>query len=376
MAQKKDMKSKKWYCYGKYTDEYGNVKQFKKRGYNTKAEAKEAERTFKLLQQNIDKIKKQTTFKELTELYQNDNNQNKISSRKNDFDVMNKINGEIGNEIVTKITSSRLQKYIDKLDNQYSKRYVEKLYYTINKVFEYGVLNDHLIKNPLKKVRFSQRRDEVKKEMSFWEPEQFNRFISIVDNELYYTIFNFLYFMGCRKGEALALSWSDIDLNESTVRINKTVNFKLNGMPWQITTPKTNNSFRTITMPKKLCDIMKQWKDAQSNIYGFKDECYVFGFDRPLAPENLRRHFKNYIIKANQDDKGKELPKDKQIPVLRIHDLRHSHASYLINNMSNNFTDFDIAKRLGDTVQTLHDTYAHWFKAADKGIIEFMDEDI
>ena len=65
-----------------------------------------------------------------------------------------------------------------------------------------------------------------------------------------------------------------------------------------------------------------------------------------------------------------------QIPSIRIHDLRHSHASYLINNMAAGFTDFDIAKRLGDTVSTLHSTYAHWFKSADKSIIDFMDKDI
>ena len=41
--------------------------------------------------------------------------------------------------------------------------------------------------------------------------------------------------------------------------------------------------------------------------------------------------------------------------------------------MSDQFTDFDVAKRLGDTVQTLHNTYAHWFKQRDKSIIDFMD---
>ena len=45
-------------------------------------------------------------------------------------------------------------------------------------------------------------------------------------------------------------------------------------------------------------------------------------------------------------------------------------------NILEGFTDFDIAKRLGDTVSTLHSTYAHWFKSADKGIIDFMDKDI
>lgn len=43
--------------------------------------------------------------------------------------------------------------------------------------------------------------------------------------------------------------------------------------------------------------------------------------------------------------------------------------------MSAGFTDFDIAKRLGDTVETLHNVYAHWFKAGDQGIIDFMNSD-
>ena len=65
----------------------------------------------------------------------------------------------------------------------------------------------------------------------------------------------------------------------------------------------------------------------------------------------------------------------ERISICRFHELSHSHASFLINNMSAGFTDFDIAKRLGDTVATLHNTYAHWLKAADKGIIDFMDKE-
>ena len=43
--------------------------------------------------------------------------------------------------------------------------------------------------------------------------------------------------------------------------------------------------------------------------------------------------------------------------------------------MSAGFTDYDIAKRLGDTVATLHNTYAHWFKRKDENIINFMNMD-
>lgn len=46
-----------------------------------------------------------------------------------------------------------------------------------------------------------------------------------------------------------------------------------------------------------------------------------------------------------------------------------------IKNTFKKITDFDIAKRLGDTVETLHNVYAHWFKAGDQGIIDFMNSD-
>ena len=64
---------------------------------------------------------------------------------------------------------------------------------------------------------------------------------------------------------------------------------------------------------------------------------------------------------------------DEPLPMLRIHDLRHSHASYLINNMRDQYSVYDVAKRLGDTVDTVLDTYAHWFKDADKKLVSVLD---
>ena len=73
---------------------------------------------------------------------------------------------------------------------------------------------------------------------------------------------------------------------------------------------------------------------------------------------------------------GKELYFDYILPDIRIHDLRHSHASYLINNMSDQFTVYDIAKRIGDTVDTVLNTYAHWFKDADRKVVNTIDQQI
>lgn len=264
--------------------------------------------------------------------------------------------------------STYLQKYVDALDQKYSKAYVEKLYYRINKALNYAVDHKYIASNPLRTVKRDAKKNDMKQEMLFWEPEDFTSFIKHVDLQLYKTMFSFLYYMGCRRGEMMALTWFDIDLNKQTGNINKTVAVRLNN---KITSPITSNSVRTISMPKTLTDLMKDWKNNQKKYYGFSKERYVFGYSKPISAETLRRNFNDYIDKYNSI-----VEKGDEIPHIRIHDLRHSHASYLINNMSAGFTDFDIAKRLGDTVSTLHSTYAYWFKLADKGIIDFMDKDI
>lgn len=178
--------------------------------------------------------------------------------------------------------------------------------------------------------------------------------------------------MGTRKGEAMALQWKDIDFKNDVVRIYKTVTNKIKGSTYAITSPKTQNSNRNIPMFKIVKDSLLEWKEVHKKMYGFSEECFVFGYYRPLHAERPRR----YMIKV-LDNINKDLQEDQQLKQIRIHDFRHSHASWLINNMGKyNFSDYDIAKRLGDTVQMLHSTYAHQFKNAGRNIIESMENDM
>ena len=215
----------------------------------------------------------------------------------------------------------------------------------------------------MKTVVRTINRDKPKQEMLYLTEDQFTTLCKYAEDDEYTLLFKFLFYMGCRRGEALALTWVDIDLRARTVTIGKSVSFKTR--PATITTPKTKNSYRTISMPEVVWAALSEEKERHREMYGWSEERFVFGYYKPLDPENIRRRLKAIIKRAN-DDKQK-------LPDIRIHDFRHSHASYLINNMSDKFTDFDVANRLGDTVQTLHDTYAHWYKQADRAIIEVID---
>lgn len=363
MAQQKDTKTGKWMYYGSYVDANGKRKQYKKRGFDSKKEARKAEDDFR---EKVGNPMNSMTFQELTQQYLNFAKKRvKEATIKSDEYTLNVVNKQIGAVLICDLNKQKLQKYIDELDRKFSKNYVEKIFYCVNKVLKYGLENELLPNNPLVSVKTDARKNEITKEMLFWELEEFEKFIIAVDSPMYKCIFMTLYYMGMRRGEMMALTWKHIDLINKTIRIERTDSGSKKGS----TSPKTKNSYRTITMPDVLVEEMKEWKHRTEKFIGFKRDGYVFGNDSPIAPETLRRMFKQYISKANEN-----LSEDDKIPVIRIHDLRHSHASYLINNMSAGFTDFDIAKRLGDTVATLHSTYAHWFKAADKGIIDFMNQ--
>lgn len=358
-----------WYIRGKIKDFEGKYCNYhRKTQAKTKAEALECERKFRLTFQLKEDTKEQPTFEQLSKNYlEHKKNQVKESTILTDMNVLNKLYPKIGTYKIGMLTKKLLQDMINEFDKQYSKEYVQKIYYTMRKILQYAVVQDLLEDNPMNKVYYDLRKNEVKKEMQFYEPHEFDIFIKYCEGT-YKAFFTFLYFMGTRKAEAQALRWSDIDFNANVVRISKTMSEKTTKGAWTITAPKTTNSIRNITMPKIISDMLKDIKKQQMNTYGYSDDCFVFGMIKPLSSETLRRKKNEAIEKANAD--GNELK------TIRIHDFRHSHVSYLINNKANLYSDYDIANRLGDTIATIQETYAHMFVESGKKISDFIDKDL
>lgn len=360
----------KFYISGKIKRDDGTYYNYRRlaTGARSIREAKDFETDFLRKYQDIQVAKQHSSFTEVAEQFLAHNrSQIKASSYRDKCSILKKVNSTIGAKKISLITHETLRKLFKQYEGAYTKNYVSKIYYTVNEVFDYAIIEGIIKENPLKRVKLATDKDTVKKEMLFWEPEQFDAFLQQVDDLQYQTFFTILYYMGVRKGEAQALQWKDIDLQAGSMYICKTFTSDPTGknQKWAITPPKTQNSVRKISMPKVVRELLSAWKIDQKGMHGFSDDCFVFGFYRPLGRNTITKRFDKYYNRA--------LAENPELPRIRIHDFRHSHASYLINNMSDKFTDFDIAKRLGDTVETLHDTYAHWFKAADKAIIEVID---
>lgn len=362
MAVKRDNNTNKWYYYGSY--KIGNkTKQYKKRGFDRKQDAIKAEIQFKESLMNPGST---MTLSTMIDIYQEYSEKRIKESTYNNHRVeFNVWRNTLGDKALRDITSEDIQDVLERLltDKKYST--VNEYYMRLCVLMRYATKHEYITTNPCNKVDLKKDPNLHKEEMVFWTEEQFTKFINNVDSTIFHLLFSNQFYMGTRIGEALALQWKDLDFENNTITINKTWNDKLR----KCTTPKTPNSYRQISMPQFLTN---EYKALKSRL-DVPDDSYIFGIDMPFSRSKVTKQLQNNVNALN-----KRLKDEDKIPMLRMHDLRHSSASYMINNMVTggkvNFSVYDIAKRLGDELDTVLQVYAHWLPQADKDIVNFMDK--
>ena len=190
------------------------------------------------------------------------------------------------------------------------------------------------------------KNGEPPKEMQIWSEQEFWKVHAQMDEKLYRYFFLFMYLMGTRKGEALALTWQDVDFERQEVRINKSLNRKK----------------RKVWMTELVVTALKELREESKHDYDFAETDFVFGGKLPLSDQTVRRRMDQYADKAG-------------VKRIRVHDLRHSHASLVISKGLKIEDLFLLSKRLGhrDVKETLN-TYSHLFPNAQKKILESIDE--
>ena len=187
--------------------------------------------------------------------------------------------------------------------------------------------------------------------INFWTKEEYQRFAyEMMDKPVSYYAFEMLYWCGIREGELLALTSADFDFKAGTVKISKSYQ-RLHGED-VITTPKTKKSNRTVKMPQFLCEEMQ---DYLKSLYGIKRRERIF----PISKSYLHHEMERGASAA-------------EIKKIRIHDLRHSHVSLLIDM---GFTPVAIADRLGHESIEVTLRYAHLFPSKQKEMVERLEKE-
>jgi len=185
--------------------------------------------------------------------------------------------------------------------------------------------------------------------VDFWTQKEYQKFIEqVADKPQSYYGFEILYWCGLRIGELLALTPKDFDFENNVLKITKSYK-KVKGKDI-VTDPKTPKSIRDIVIPEFLAEEIKEYL---ASIYGIKENDRIF--------QNSKSYFRHEMIRGS---------KAAGVKRIRIHDLRHSHVSYLINK---GYTALAIADRLGHEAVDITYKYAHLFPTVQTDMAKTMD---
>ena len=349
MPAYKDEKTGKWFAKFYYTNWQGIKKQKWKRGFATKKEALGFERDF-LEQQSANP---DMTFQNLYEIYMED-----MAARLKQSTLLTKkavlqthILPFFSSKPINEIKASDVRRWQAKLmssPNNYSQTYLKKINTELNSIINYAKRFYDLNTNPCGKAgTIGKAKAE---EMDYWTYDEYIAFREgVKDKPLSYICFEVLYWTGMREGELLALSLADIDFDNKTISINRTY-LRIEGKD-VFTSPKTRKSKRKIPIPDFLCQELSDYIQSR----------YMLDADERLFPVT-----KSYL--SHEMIRG---CKNTGIKKIRIHDIRHSHASLLINQGCDALM---LADRLGhEKVSTTLNTYSHLFPHKQQELVHSLE---
>lgn len=239
------------------------------------------------------------------------------------------------------------------LSMNYSNSFNNSLYVCFNQFIQFCCDYLDLSCNYLKEIGNFKRKYELKK-YDYYTLDEFNLFISGVDDHIYKLFFTFLFFTGVRPGEAMALRFSD--LIDNYIHINHNLTSKGGRI---LDTPKNISSNRVIIIDDYLINELCKLKDYYILKYNY--ECFdyfIFGGLKPLAPTTINRVKFKACSKAN-------------IRPITLHQFRHSHATLLVNE---GIPISDVSKRLGHSkISTTLDIYVHNNLEQEKRVLSTLN---
>lgn len=348
----KDGRTTLWYANFYYTDWTGARKHVCKRGFKTQREAKEYERSFLDQQLTTSDI----LFSLLVENYLEDmSHRLKPTTMGNKrFIIEGKLLPYFGNLKVCDIDTLKIRKwqnemisYRDENGNPFSQTYLKTVNSQLSAIMNYAVAHYRLASNPCKAAGSIGKSKAG--EMNIWTQKQYEQFSASIQKSSVKLAFDVLFYTGIRSGELLALTPADI-LPSKRIDINKNY-AKVSGKELFLE-PKTPKAKRCISIPDFLYDDIMAYV---SMLYGIEKGDRIF-----------------YFTKSALDIEIKRVAKKAGLPQIRVHDLRHSHASMLIEM---GFSPLEIANRLGhESVKTTLDTYSHLYPDKDQQLADALNK--
>lgn len=329
----------------------GKDKYIKRSGFKTKGQARNAILTI-LDQIEDEKENKPATFGQvakewLDEYYDTVQESTYIKTERM---VNRHLLPELENKKISDITSLQLQEILKNRLKQLKNG--RKLKGLLSNIFKYAIRHGYTTSNPIESVSIVQKRQTDQNTNDFYNKEELKHFLDLLDQTKdikKICLFRLLAFTGIRKGELMALNWSDwID---NTLTINKAVTRSFGGL--EIGLPKTASSKRLISLDKRTVEILK---DYQSSLDTTKDGLIFQTDSGGIISPTLPRKWLYQILK------------DQDLKPIKIHGFRHTHASLCFEA---GMTLKQVQYRLGHSdLKTTMNVYTHITRQAKDDIGE------
>ncbi|MDU5080289.1 site-specific integrase [uncultured Tissierella sp.] len=333
MPAYKDEERKSWYASFYYVDWTGERKRKLKRGFKKRQDALDYERNFLQKEAKTSDIE----FGNLVENYLEDKSSRlRVTTMETKSNIIEtKILPFFENLPINKIKSTHVRKWQNKMIKEgYAPTYLKTINNQLSAIFNYAVRHYGLQENPVHIAGSMGKKNADS--MKIWTLDEFNKFIEFEDKPAAKLAFEILFWTGIRSGELLALTPEHI-LPDKILDINKSyARLKQEDI---IDKPKTEKSIRLIPIPDFLYDNIQSYI---SSLYKIEPDERIFYFTKSFLKKEIERCCKLSGVKE-----------------IRVHDLRHSHASLLIEL---GYDILLISERLGhENVETTWNTYGHLY---------------
>lgn len=197
--------------------------------------------------------------------------------------------------------------------------------------------------------------------MQVWSASELQAFLSFAQHDRLYPLWRFLAMTGIRRGEALGLTWADMALNTRVVSITQARTSR------GTSSTKTERSRRALDLDVETVSVVKEWRKVQledrmqwGELWTDTGLVFVREDGKPCHPDTITAVFERLqsaYNAAETEAAKKEGRQPARLPRLRLHDLRHTHATLLLANGENPKV---VSERLGhSSVGFTLTVYAH-----------------
>ncbi|MEP9852146.1 tyrosine-type recombinase/integrase [Staphylococcus aureus] len=353
MAIYKDTKRNTWYYSIYYTDIYGKPKRKFKRGFKTKKAAKIAEAEM------LRTVRPDSTeVKTFDEVFHERMNHTDLTdrTRKNRIDQYNKYFKYNFSQIpIDKITVEQCKDLRLQLINteNLSDEYKKSVFAGFKAIMSYALKNQYININPaaaVESIKFSKNK------LLFISREEFDEWVMKMDDldnknpVMYRKLVQLLFYTGLRIGEALPLKWEDWDSEKREININKIIDITSGKIRKDVA--KTKSSLGNVPVPNLMANLLDEMKEEANP----NDE-FIFGGKKPIIYATINKAFKQVFREYNSK--------------MTLHTLRHSYATYLINNGVDMYLLMNLMRHA--TINETISTYSHLYTDRKQNAMKVFD---